>query len=253
MPLDNAGDSAKSTTEKVSPEPAAISVPEINSALASISGKPNRPHGSYDPHATLDAGRMIKVALQHYQEGREQLAMQTLTETIQKFPNDAKGYAVRASFLLQADNIADALRDLEQAAKIAPDDAEVRVNRAQAYRAFGRELDAMKDLDHAVSVAPDLVSARFNRGVMFFAKNELDKALGDFEHCIAVDPHAAAPYYNRASVLKAMGKDAAAVADLEHFIQLSDNSEWKKTAQSLLDSWQATDAGKVDDSKDNNS
>lgn len=253
MPLDNTGDNAKSTIEKASPESADINVPEINPAPASIAGKPNRPHGSYDPHAALDGGRMIKVALQHYQEGREQLAMQTLAEAIQKFPNDAKSYAVRASFLLQENNITDALRDLEQAAKLAPDDAEVRVNRAQAYRAFGRERDAMNDLDHAVSVAPDLVSARFNRGVMFFAKNELDKALGDFEHCIAVDPHAAAPYYNRASVLKAMGKDAAAVADLEHFIQLSDNSEWKKSAQTLLDSWQLPDAEKADKGKDNNS
>lgn len=211
---------------------ATAAVPEMPAAH-----KKTGPHGSYDPHSTLSVESLIKVALQHHQEGRPELALQTLAEAIQKFPQSAEPLAVRASMKLQSNQVTEALKDLEKAVTLAPDDAQVRVNRAQAYRAFGREGDALADLDYAISVSPDLIAARFNRGAMLYAKEDFEKALADFDHCIAVDPHSAAPYYNRASTFKALQRDDEATADLERFIQLTDNEEWKKSAEELLTNW----------------
>lgn len=201
--------------------------------------KKEGPHGSYDPHASLGDASMIKVALQHYQEGRSELAMQTLAEALDRYPGSAQVYAVRASLLLQSNDITAALQDLEKAATLAPNDASIRVNRAQAYRAFGRDAEAMSDLDHAVSMNPDLLAARFNRGALHFANNDFDKALVDFDRCIAIDPHLPGPYFNRASTYYSLGRKPDAVADLEHFLKLSDNAEWKKSAEALLKSWQS--------------
>ncbi len=108
-------------------------------------------------------------------------------------------YSVRASLSPQSQQYSEALRDLEQALRLAPDDARIRVNRAQAYRAFGRFEAAMEDLDIAVAQDPDLLPARFNRGAMFYARRDFDNALDDLDHCVAVDPGAPAPYFNRAS------------------------------------------------------
>lgn len=209
--------------------------------------KKEGPHGSYDPHASLGDASMIKVALQHYKEGRPELAMQTLAEALDRYPGSAQVYAVRASLLLQSNDVTAALQDLEKAVTLAPNDAGIRVNRAQAYRAFGRNAEAMNDLDHAVSVDPDLLAARFNRGALHFSNNDFDKALVDFDRCIAIDPHIAGPYFNRASTYYSLGRKPDAVADLEHFLKLSDNAEWKKSAEELLKSWQSASPEQVEE------
>ena len=217
-----------------SPGPA-TAAPQTDTATP----KPVGPHGQRDPHATLDPDRLIKVALQHDSEGRLELALKTLAEGIDKFPQSAQLYAVRASMRLQLKQVSLALADLEKAVRLAPDDASIRVNRAQAYRSFGRYEDALQDLNLAVEKSPDLIAARFNRGALFYAQNDLEKALADFEHCIAVDPHAPAPYFNRASTYWELGRSDAALTDLEHFLTLVDNEQWKQTAQDLLENWQA--------------
>jgi tetratricopeptide (TPR) repeat protein len=215
------------------PELPAIATPPPVQSLA----KPAGPHGQHDPHAELDPERLIKVALQHDSEGRLELALKTLADGIERFPDAAQLYAVRASLRLQMQQISAALSDLEKAAELAPDDAGIRVNRAQAYRAFGRLDEALADLDVAVAKAPDLIAARFNRGALLYARGEFEKAFTDFDHCIAVDPHAPAPYFNRASTHWELGRSDEAMADLERFLELADNAEWKQAAQDLLDNW----------------
>lgn len=208
--------------------------------------EPGGPHGQHDPHALLDPSRLIKVALQHEREGRHELALETLAEAIDKFPDTAQLYSVRASLFLQNQQFSNALRDLEQAVKLAPDDARIRVNRAQAYRAFGRFEAAMQDLDIAAAQDPDLLPARFNRGAMFYARRDFEKAMDDFDHCVAVDPEAPAPYFNRASTYWELGQSDEALSDLERFLELTDNPEWKKAAEDLRRSWMTILAAKAE-------
>jgi len=54
-----------------------------------------------------------------------------------------------------------------------------------------------------------------------------------------VDPHQAAPYFNRASSYWELGRADEAMKDLERFLELSDNAEWRKSAEDLLKNWQA--------------
>jgi tetratricopeptide (TPR) repeat protein len=222
-------------------EMAAPSVPAIaesESAKRPPAAKPVGPHGEHDPHATLGAERLIKVALQHESEGRLELALKTLADGIEKFPDSAELYAVRASLRLQMQQVSAALSDLEKAATLAPDDAMIRVNRAQAYRSFGRFDEAMEDLDVAVEQDPDLLPARFNRGALLYAGGEFEKALADFDQCIAIDPHAPAPYFNRGSTYWELSRSYEAMADMTRFLELSDNAEWKKAAEDLMKNWQ---------------
>ena len=229
--------------------PPAAPTSVVGTPAPAAAPKPVGPHGEHDPHAALDPDRLIKVALQHESEGRLELALKTLAEGIEKFPDAAQLYAVRASLRLQMQQVSAALSDLERAVVLAPDDAGIRVNRAQAYRAFARLDEAMADLDFAVEKSPDLLPARFNRGALLYAKGDFDKALVDFDHCVAVDPHAPASYFNRASTYWELGRSAEAIADLEHFLKLADNAEWKQAAQDLLKNWKTALANEATASK----
>ncbi len=231
---------AKEAIGKVEMAPPSVpAMAESAPAAESRARKPVGPHGQHDPHVTLDAERLIKVALQHESEGRLELALKTLAEGIEKFPDSAELYAVRASLRLQMQQVSAALSDLEKAVKLSPDDAMIRVNRAQAYRAFGRFDEAMQDLDIAVREDPNLLPARFNRGALLYAGGNFEKALLDFDRCIAIDPHAPAPYFNRGSTYWELSRPEEAMADVQHFLELSDNAEWRKAAEDLLINWKA--------------
>ena len=205
--------------------------------------KPGRPHGGqHDPHATLGPDKLITVALQHRAEGRYPEALDVMDQAIIKFPKNAELFTIRGSLRLEQNRLTEALQDLETAASLDPANPAILVNRAQAYKGFGRNKDALQDLNRAIDLNPDFLAARFNRGAMYHTNGELDKALIDFNHCIAIEPHLAAPYFNRASTYEALGQNDNAIADFRRFIELSDNKEWKKTAQQLLDKLEASNS-----------
>lgn len=196
------------------------------------------PHSAGDPHVNLDADRLAQVALQHLDEGRVALAMETLDTAITRYPDAAELHGVRGSVFLEQGDIGAALTDIDSAVRLAPGNPLYLTNRAQIYRAFKRDGDAWEDLNRAVEIDPDLVSARFNRGSLAYSMGDLETAISDFEHCIALDPHMAPPYFNRAAVYDAMGERDLAVADLNRFIEIAPTEEWKGVAQELLEEWQ---------------
>lgn len=204
------------------------------------------PHGAYDPHSSLTADKQVQVALQHKQEGRLPLAFETLNRAITHLPDSAELYSVRGSLYLETGQPSKALQDLQRALKIRPTDADTLVNRAQVYRQFGQIEQALADLDRAIELSPELVPALFNRGSIYYSSNDFQHAQADFDRCIAIDPHLAAPYFNRASARQALGDQVGANADLQRFIRLSDNPQWKATAEDLLQRWQATDGSTGD-------
>ena len=65
----------------------------LNSATASAGsqGAPKSPgpQRRHDPHATLGPEGLIRVALQHERESRRELAIETLTEAIGRYPDAA--------------------------------------------------------------------------------------------------------------------------------------------------------------------
>ena len=225
-----------------SAEPDAALDPIVEPAVSGAPAEQVRigPHSPKDPHAALTPEQHARVALQHLAEGRAALAMDTLNQAIDRYPEADQLYGIRGSLWLEQDNVAAALADLESAVRLAPDNPLHLTNRAQAYRKFDRISEALADLNRAIELDADLLSARFNRGALNFSQGDFDTALADFDRCIAVDPHAAAPYFNRAAVYDALGKRAEAIADLQRFLEIAPSEEWKQTATELIEQWQST-------------
>jgi tetratricopeptide (TPR) repeat protein len=179
-------------------------------------------HKSGDPHAKLDPEQLATVALQHLDESRTGLALQTLDEALARFPDHAMLLSLRASIHFQNGQTSLALTDLN----------------AQALRQFGRDQDARRDLDGAIEIDDRFVAAYFNRGSLSFEAGDYAAALADFDRCIEIEPAVAAAWFNRASTHEAMGKRELAIADLEHFLSLDLEDNWKQMGRDLLAQWQ---------------
>jgi tetratricopeptide (TPR) repeat protein len=193
-------------------------------------------HKQNDPHINLTVDKFIKVALQHKQENRVNLAIETLNNAM-KIHTDAQLLAVRGSIYLELGKSKLALIDFEKGLNLAPNDTSLLINRAQVYREFGQISEALNDLNKAIDINPNLLAAFFNRGSIYFSSGDYQLALVDFEQCINLNPHASATYFNRATTLYLLGNTQLAIDDLTHFIKLNNNNEWNKIAQNLLDQY----------------
>ena len=194
-------------------------------------------HKQSDPHANLSAEKMAQVALQHFDEGRAELGVETLNEAIGKYPGNVMLLGIRASMFLQQQQPSLALADLNRAIEINPHDAILLINRAQAYRQFGRNDEARRDLDGAIEIDPNSVAAYFNRGSLLFEAEKYDLALADFDRCVELEPALPAAYFNRASTYEALGQRDKAVGDLEHFLTLNPEESWAEMARDILKQW----------------
>lgn len=194
-------------------------------------------HRQNDPHAELSADKLAQVALQHLDESRPELAMETLNSALAKYPRNAMLLSLRASLFLQQQQPSLALADLNRAVEINPQDPILLTNRAQALRQFGRKDDARRDLDRAIELDPGFIAAHFNRGSLHFEAGQYDLALADFNRCIELQPDVPAPYFNRASTWEALGKRDQAISDLERFLSLKPEPTWAQVARDLLTQW----------------
>ncbi len=221
---------------------AASETDESSEAMKSFLQAPSQSgaHGQQsDPHASLGPQKMVQVALQHLDESRTQLALDTLNAAIAKYPDNAMLLSVRASVFLQDGRTSFALADLNRAVAIEPHDPVLLTNRAQALRQFGRKDNARRDLDRALELEPDFIAALFNRGSLLFEAEKYAEALIDFDRCILLEPEVPAAWFNRASAYEAMGQRERAIGDLKHFLSLSPQPSWAQIARDLLKQWES--------------
>ena len=112
-------------------------------------------HRQPDPHASLGADKILQVALQHLDEGRVELALQTLNQAIGKYPGDGLLLSVRASIFLQQQQASLALEDFNRCIELQPDVPAAWFNRASTYEALGRRAEAIGDLQRFLELEPD--------------------------------------------------------------------------------------------------
>src|SRR5205085_1229703 len=86
---------------------------------------------------------------------------------------------------------------------------------AALRRDLGRNDDALRDYDQAIRLAPRNAEAYHIRGVACLNLRDDDRALADFTEAIRLDPGNALYYKNRANVFARRGDSASAEADRE--------------------------------------
>jgi len=86
-------------------------------------------------------------------------------------------------------------------------------NRGRAWSEKGEYDRAIRDLDNAVRLAPNFAEAFNYRGVANVSQGQYEHAIQDFDQAVRLDPNYAIAIYNRGLALQAMGRADAAAQD----------------------------------------
>jgi tetratricopeptide (TPR) repeat protein len=147
-------------------------------------------------------------------------ALADLDQAISLDPSDALAYYNRANVHVDLDDLPAALADLDQAIKYDPSDAAAYYNRGNVHVDLGDLPAALADYDHAISLDPTDAAAYYNRGFVYHDQRKLAAALVNYDQAISLDPTDAAAYYNRGIIHADMDDLVAALADFDQAIIL---------------------------------
>src|SRR5689334_21173107 len=104
----------------------------------------------------------------------------SLTEVIQRNPNDPQAYNVRGAVLGRAGRNEDALADFNKAVSINPSFAQAYANRGLVYRQMKKFDLALADYNKAIELDPAYSPAYLGRGMVYRSQGNAMQALGDF-------------------------------------------------------------------------
>src|ERR1700728_2411108 len=94
-----------------------------------------------------------------------------------------------------------------------PDDPQAYNMRGAVYGEAGRDDQALADFDHAISLDPNYAQAYANRGLIYRKTNRLDLALADDDKALTIDADYAPAYVGRGIVYRGQGHANEALAD----------------------------------------
>jgi tetratricopeptide (TPR) repeat protein len=83
-----------------------------------------------------------------------------------------------------------------------PNDSAAYNTRGAAYARIGRYQNAIDDFTHAVQIDPNFVAAYVNRALAYRQIRKDSLALADFNQALAVNPNHAPAYLGRANLLR---------------------------------------------------
>jgi alkaline phosphatase D len=147
-------------------------------------------------------------------------AMGHFTARIKDDPKDAFAWSRRGVASRYAAKPDLALKDLQEAVRLAPKDADLVGIRGMMFWA-NKDLDrAIADYTEAVRLDPTYAVGFRNRAMAWHAKGEFDKAIADYTESARVGPHYAPALHDRAATWRARGEHRKALADLTGAVRL---------------------------------
>jgi Tfp pilus assembly protein PilF len=115
----------------------------------------------------------------------------------------------------------EAVREFEQALKLAPDSAREKLNYALALlRTSGHEDEAVRRLQEVQRQDPALPHTWFNLGIYYKRQGETDRAIAQFEGMIARAPDEPIGHYQLGSLYHQVNRNAEAQSQLERAAEL---------------------------------
>ena len=135
-------------------------------------------------------------------------------------PEFAAGHLLRATRLLSAGEVDDAMDACDDALFFDPRLAEAYVIRGGVWCVSGKPDKAMKDFDRAIRIAPRLASAYLCRSHLLIAKGDYERAIADARESLRHDPWEPKSYLPIGQYWLAKGDEDRAMAAYSEAIRL---------------------------------
>ncbi len=116
-----------------------------------------------------------------------------------------------------------ALRDYEQALRLAPGEAQIYRNRGVTYRGMRDYTRAADDFSQAIRLKPDYAAAYINRGAALERLGQYDQAVLDYAQAITLAPDDADGHFRLASCHLVTGRYDAAIQSYTRALALTPN------------------------------
>lgn len=143
--------------------------------------------------------------------------IESLTEIIEKNPQDVNALNLRGTAYGQAGDYQNAMDDFNAALKIKPDFPQAYSNRALVFVRIDSLPRAIADYDRAIEINPDYAAAYVGRGNVHRLLNEDRKAIADFTKAISIQPDPVA-HFNRGLSRQKLGLHSEAIDDFDNAI-----------------------------------
>jgi predicted O-linked N-acetylglucosamine transferase (SPINDLY family) len=169
-----------------------------------------------EPQTQAEQNRLLDLLRSGQLAPAEALARR-LTETD---PENAFGWKVLGTLLVQRIESQSALPVLEKARHLAPQDAETLNSLGQVYQALERPDEALDVYCQAVLLQPDLAELWYNQGKLQQELGRLDDALSSYNQAIRLRPNYAKAYNNLGMVQQGLGRLEEALSSYDQAIRL---------------------------------
>ncbi|HVW01314.1 MAG TPA: tetratricopeptide repeat protein, partial [Planctomycetaceae bacterium] len=135
-------------------------------------------------------------------------------DTVQKRPNNWRGWANLARAYLDAGDLARAEQTILHALKLGPRNAVAHNHLGMLYHRTQRYEAAYYAFSRAIDCEPDLAMAYNNRGLVLKDLQNFGAAYADFNRAITLQPRLSEPYNNRGALSAQLQNFEDALADL---------------------------------------
>ena len=175
--------------------------------VQAAAGRPEEAVASYRKAAALgEAGVLIPLAGVLWSLGRQDEALECMTQLLAARPGDIEVLHQRGNMLRELKRFDQALADYDAVLAVRPDLAETWTNRGATLSEMGRAGEALESLDRALLLQPGMAAALSNRGFTLRELARFDEALENLDCALALQPDYVPALANRGKVLSEMNR-----------------------------------------------
>ena len=144
----------------------------------------------------------INGLLEHYQNGRYDLAEDLAKTITQKYPDHQFSWKVLGAVLQLKGRLQESLIANQKAVAILPNDAEAHSNLGNTLKELGRLEDAEASYSKAIAIKPEYAEAHFNLGNALQELGRLEEAEASYRKAIEIKPDLAEAHSNLGNALQ---------------------------------------------------
>jgi tetratricopeptide (TPR) repeat protein len=164
---------------------------------------------------------LFAAALQHYQSGQRQLAIDCLQAILRLNPGIPEAHSNLGMLLAEEGRREEAVSSFQQAVRLKPDFVDALNNLGNALREQGCVEEAVEHLRRALGLQPGHVEAHYNLGIALEAQGKKDEAVSSFLEAIRLKPDHVHAHVSLGGALFWQGRRVEGLALLKQALHLN--------------------------------